>query len=80
MSGKPDSTRLLVLQVSKAAAQRADGARRFHDHLDICAQCRRNPTGLCETGYNLLVAAVVPIKRRAETAETVAAGDESETL
>ena len=33
----------------------------FHDHLDVCSQCRNNPLRPCTTGYDLLlqVAAVV---------------------
>lgn len=26
----------------------------FHDHLDICRQCRENPFRLCPTGARLL--------------------------
>lgn len=30
----------------------------FHAHLDVCAQCRNNPFGLCEAGELALRAAV----------------------
>jgi len=30
----------------------------FHDHLDVCAQCRDNPLDLCATGARLLREAV----------------------
>ena len=26
----------------------------FHAHLNVCAQCRNNPCGLCPTGADLL--------------------------
>lgn len=26
----------------------------FHDHLDVCAQCARDPFGLCAVGASLL--------------------------
>jgi hypothetical protein len=28
--------------------------RRFHDHLDVCRQCRNRPFDLCPTGDRLL--------------------------
>jgi len=34
------------------------GASKFHAHLDICEQCRENPTQLCLRGQNLLYNAV----------------------
>lgn len=30
----------------------------FHDHLDVCKQCRENPLGLCGVGRQLLEEAV----------------------
>ena len=27
---------------------------RFHDHLDVCERCERNPFDLCPTGARLL--------------------------
>jgi hypothetical protein len=32
--------------------------RAFHAHLDVCAQCRENPIGMCVTGRELLREAV----------------------
>lgn len=26
----------------------------FHDHLDVCKQCRDNPFGLCQVGTGLI--------------------------
>ena len=26
----------------------------FHNHLDVCSQCRNNPMGLCSIGSTLL--------------------------
>jgi hypothetical protein len=26
----------------------------FHDHLDLCKQCRENPFGLCDDGQNIM--------------------------
>lgn len=30
---------------------------RFHDHLDVCDQCREHPFALCREGDRLLTAA-----------------------
>ena len=39
------------MQVDKEVYERID---KFHAHLDICAQCRNHPFGLCATGAKLL--------------------------
>ena len=31
---------------------------KFHDHLDVCKQCREHPFGLCSVGARLLREAV----------------------
>jgi hypothetical protein len=31
-----------------------DRPNKFHDHLDMCAHCQRNPFSLCSVGANLL--------------------------
>jgi hypothetical protein len=33
----------------------------FHDHLDVCAQCRNNPFGLCAVGAATLERAAIGI-------------------
>lgn len=38
-------------------ATKQAAVRRFHTHLDECAQCRDHPFDLCEVGASLLVEA-----------------------
>lgn len=36
-------------------------AKAFHDHLDLCQQCRDNPFGLCPVGFGILTAESSPL-------------------
>jgi hypothetical protein len=38
----------------------------FHDHLDICEQCRNHPLHLCAIGARLLYATVAHVNVKGE--------------
>ena len=36
----------------------SEAAQDFHEHLELCPQCKDNPFNLCKFGMDLLTAAV----------------------
>jgi len=54
MTGKGTFFEEAKMYQKKEPEEPMERIKKFHAHLDECAQCRNHPFGLCPTGARLL--------------------------